>query len=107
VRVLILNGKSGLILNGAAESELRPVIEALNLQIAYGWRIRSTYLFGHDCVLIGNNFFPISRKVNSNEFVDLETPIVIPALPVGRVLDQWQEQGGGRNEVQDQRKGAL
>ena len=87
MRVLVLNQKSGLILNGAAEFELRPVIEALDLKVVHGWRIRSAHLLGHDCALIRNNFFPIRKQSNSHEFVDFEAQIELPALPVGRVLE--------------------
>jgi len=88
VRVLVLNQRSGLVLNGAAEFELRPVIEALGLKVVHGWRIRSAHLLGHDCALIGDGFFPINRKhINSHEFVDFENQIQFPALPVGGVLE--------------------
>jgi hypothetical protein len=76
-----------LILNGAAEFELRPVIEALGLRVVYGWRIKSAHLIGHDCALIDNNFFAVTRKGNSHEFVDFEKPITFPAPSLGGVVD--------------------
>jgi hypothetical protein len=82
-----LNRRSGLILNGAAESELRPVIEALGLRVVYGWRIKSAYLIGHDCALIDNNFFAVARTGNSQEFVDFEKPIDFPAPSLGGVVN--------------------
>jgi hypothetical protein len=88
VRVLVLNQRSGLILNGAAESELSPVIEALGLRVVHGWRIMSTYMLGFDCALIDNNCFPVVRKNNSCEFVDLETPMTFPAPSLGVVSDE-------------------
>jgi hypothetical protein len=88
MRVLVLNQQSGLILNGAAEFELRPVIEALGLRVVYGWRIKSAHLIGHDCALIDNNFFAVIRKGNSHEFVDFERKVAFPAPSLGCVLDE-------------------
>jgi hypothetical protein len=88
MRVLVLNQRSGLILNGAAEAELRPVIEALRLRVVHGWRIKSAHLIGHDCALIDNNFFAVTRKGNSHEFVDFERQVVFPAPSLGCVLEE-------------------
>ena len=87
MRVLVLTPQSGLILNGAAEFELRTVIEALGLRVVHGWRIKSAHLIGHDCALIDNNFFSVTRTGNSQEFVDFEKPINFPAPSLGGVVD--------------------
>jgi hypothetical protein len=89
-----------LILNGAAEFELRPVIEALRLKVVYGWRIKSAHLIGHDCALIENNFFVVTRRGNSHEFVDFEKQVSFPAPSLGCVLEEDATrtgQGGGQS----------
>jgi hypothetical protein len=88
IRVLILNQQSGLILNGAAEFRLRPVIEALGLKIVYGWKVKSAHLIGYDCALIDNKFFAVTRKGNSHEFVDFARPVTFPAPSLGCVLEE-------------------
>jgi hypothetical protein len=63
-------------------------MKVLGLRVVYGWRIKSAHLIGQDCALIDNNFFAITRKGNSYEFVDFERQVTFPAPSFGCVLDE-------------------
>lgn len=93
-RILVLSEKSGLILNGSDEFRLRPVVRELGLTVVHGWRVRSTYTIGHDCVLLDDKFFAVTKR-NSHEFVDFSAQVTLPAPSLGTVVDEEKRRKGG------------
>ena len=90
----MLSEKSGLILNGSDEFQLQPVIRELGLRVVYGWKVRSTCILGHDCVLLDNKFFAVTRR-NSHEFVDFSEQVTLPAPSLGTVVVEEKSKKGG------------